>query len=639
MLYGWSGKRLRVDLSTRKVEQEVYSEEDRLAYLGGRGLNSKVLYDSVGPKTDPLGPENVLIFGTGPVNGTLVPSSGRMTVTALSPLTVVGGDNPCFGDSNVGGFVGAELKFAGWDQVIFNGRSPRPVYLFIDGPRVEIRDAAHLWGMDTWETEEAIRRELGDSEIRVACIGPAGETLSRLAAVICDRHRAAGKCGMGAVMGSKQLKAMAIRGRGAVPVARPDDLIRTTREAMAALATDPSTRAYGKYGTVSLVRVHQLHGRLAVHNYQESQFDKWDNLSADTLAEKYWKRSVSCFGCPVHCGHWFRIPDGPHAGTEGEGPEYVSTGAFGTKTGNSDAGVMLKCHALCNQLGLDTQNTGGTLAWAMECWQRGLLDAKDTDGINLNWGNGDSLVALLPMIARREGDFASMLAEGAYRGAQQLGRGSERWVAHVKGQDPALSDPRVAKAWGLSYAVASRGGCHLRALATGETFFSPEEALEMFGTEEAVSATGIRGKGRLVKWSEDQRAVADCLETCKITVRTTLMYPQWEARFLGAVTGVDLGPEEILRVGERIVNLERAFNVRQGLTRKDDDLSERLRRDPVKRGPAEGETLDLDPMLDEYYEAREWDLPTGYPSREKLESLGLAGPARELAALGRLAGC
>ncbi|MBI2875044.1 MAG: aldehyde ferredoxin oxidoreductase family protein [Firmicutes bacterium] len=637
MINGWTGRRLWVDLTTGTVEPESYPDADRLAYLGGRGLNSKVLYDHFTPGSDPLGPDNILIFGSGPVNGTLIPSSGRMTVTAASPLTVVGDDWACFGDSNVGGFVGAELKFAGWDQVIFRGQSRAPVYLLIDNDQVQIRDASRLWGLDTWATEEAIREELGDSEIRVACIGPAGEKLTRYASIICDRHRAAGKCGMGAVMGSKRLKAVAVRGRGTVGVARPAELFKVVKDAMDIMRADPSSKAYGRYGTPSLIKVHQLHGRLAVRNYQESQFDHWDNLSADTLAEKYWVRSMACFGCPLHCAHWFKIPDGPYAGTTGEGPEYVSIGSFGTKTGNSDAGTMLKCHSLCNRLGLDTQNTGGAIAWAMECWENGLINEKDTDGLELTWGNGEAMVAIIQRIGTREGDFASLLAEAPYRAAKVLGAGSEKYLAHVKGQDPALSDPRVAKAWGLSYAVASRGGCHLRALATGETFFSKEEAREMFGSEEAVENFGVKGKGRLVKWHEDQRAVADSLETCKFIVRTALIYPHWETRFLAAVTGIDMSPDEALRLGERIVNLERGFNVRQGLTRKDDDLSPRLRTDPVRKGPAEGHTLDLDPMLDEYYQDRGWDLPTGYPKKEKLQELGLESVAGDLAKLGRLA--
>ncbi|MDO9065650.1 MAG: aldehyde ferredoxin oxidoreductase C-terminal domain-containing protein, partial [Chloroflexota bacterium] len=293
----------------------------------------------------------------------------------------------------------------------------------------------------------------------------------------------------------------------------------------------------------------------------------------------------------------------------------------------------------CNQLGMDTLNSGSTIAWAMECWQRGVMGPSDTGGTNLDWGNEQAMVDLLHRIAARSDPFADLLAEGAYRASKRWGRGSQRWVAHAKGSDPALSDPRTAKAWGLGYATASRGGCHLRALATGETFFTPQQALEMFGSEDAVKARGVKGKGRLVRWSEDQRAVADSLETCKFIVRTSLMWPQWEARFLNVVTGLNWTAEDIMRTGERITNIERAINVRQGLTRKDDTVSDRFLYDPIPAGPAKGEVLNLKPMLDEYYEARGWDLVTGYPCEETLTRLGMEGILQDLAAEGKLGDC
>jgi aldehyde:ferredoxin oxidoreductase len=634
MKYGWTGRRLVVDLSSRTWSVEQLPDELLRTYIGGRGLNSRMLYDRVKPGTDPLGPDNVLIFGVGPVNGTLVPGSSRVTVTALSPLTLIGDGAACFGDSNVGGFTGPEIKFAGYDQILFLGQADSPVYLWIDDDRVEIRDAQHLWGLDTSETDKTIRRELGDEEIKTACIGPAGENQARLACIIFNRHRAAGKSGMGGVMGSKKLKAVAVRGTGGVPVARPDELLQVVEEAMETLYEDPSALAWSRYGTPSLLRPHQAHGRLATLNYQRTQFDNWEKLTADALADQYWTATKACFGCPLHCAHWFVVPSGPHA-SYGEGPEYVCTGGFGSKCGNDDLSAILYCHSLCNKLGLDEQNTGSVLAWAMECWQRRFITEKDTD-LKLDWGNTEAMAELIQRIAFRSDDLGTLLAEGAYRAAQAIGQGSEDFLIHVKAQDPALSDGRVAKAWGLAYAVASRGGDHLRALPTGETYFTPEEAEEMFGSAEAVHPAGVKGKGRLVKWSEEQRAAADSLEVCKFIVRTSLMRPEWVARFLNAVTGLDYSGDDMMKIGERIVNLERAFNVRQGLTRKDDALPERFLKEPVPDGPAKGRVMELEPMLDEYYEARGWELKKGYPMRRTLEELDLGDIADELEAMGRL---
>jgi aldehyde:ferredoxin oxidoreductase len=636
MRYGWTGRRLVVNLTdgASRIEEipQAYLDE----YVGGRGLNSRTLYDYQRPGLDPLGPENPLIFGVGPITGTLIPASGRFTVTAFSPLTVVGNDDPCFGDSNAGGFWGPELKYAGYDQLIVEGAASKPVYLLIRDDRVQVRDAAHLWGKTTWETEEALKDELGDANARVASIGPAGEHLVRFACIMNAHDRANGKCGMGAVMGSKRLKAVAVRGTKGVAVAGRAEVQRVTSEAMKVLAGDFSAQTYARYGTPSLVRAHQAQGRMPTRNYQETQFDQWEHLSAEYLEDHYWRRSKACFGCPLHCGHYFTVDTGPYAGSHGEGPEYVSIGGFGTKVAVGNPEAMLHAHMLCNQLGMDTLNSGSTIAWAMECWQRGVMNLSETEGTVLEWGSEQAIMDLLQRMAVRKDAFADLLAEGAYRASKRWGRGSERWVAHAKGSDPALSDPRTAKAWGLGYATASRGGCHLRALATGETFFTPQQAKEMFGSEDAVKARGVKGKGRLVRWSEDERAVADSLETCKFIVRTSLMWPEWEARFLNAVTGLTWTADDIMQAGERINNMERVINVRQGLMRKDDNLSERFLLDPIPGGPAKGEVLNLAPMLDEYYEARGWEVDTGYPYRQTLERLGMARMADDLAAMGRL---
>jgi aldehyde:ferredoxin oxidoreductase len=636
-MYGWTGQVLHVDLTTRDVSITETDSRGMRMFIGGRGLNSYTLFNTVKPDIDPLGPENALMFATGPVGGTLSPSSGRFTVTAVSPLTLVaGGTKPCFGDSNCGGFFGPEMKYAGFDQFIITGQSDRPVYLLVTDNKAEIRDARHLQGLDTWATEEALKKELKDPNIQVASIGPAGENLVRTAAIMTNQSRAAGKCGLGTVMGSKKLKAVVVRGTMGVKVKDPDGLRKCVADAIRNLQQDPSSVTYSRFGTSSLLSAHQKAGRLATRNYQDSQFDFADEIDSKALG-KYWRQSAACFACPLHCSHHYEVKEGEFAGTIGEGgPEYVTLASFGSKIGNRNLPSILFANNLCNKLGLDTQNTGSAIAWAMECRQRGLLNPSETDGLDLQWGNYHDVLTLVERIAKRQGDFASLLAEGAYRAARTLGRGSELYVNHVKGQDPGLSDPRTAPAWGLGYAVASRGGCHLRALPSSETFFSPQEAREMFGTEEAVAPDGVKGKGRLIKWSEDQRAVADSLETCKFIVRTGLIYPRFQAEFLNTVTGEDYTSESIMEAGERIIAIERAFNVRQGLTPADDTLSHRFLHEPVSSGPAKGRVNNLGPMLEEYYEARQWSLDTGYPHEGRLRDLKLDWVADEMARMGRV---
>ena len=623
MLYGWTGKRLIVDLSEGKTGIEKIDEDLLYRFIGGRGLNSATLFEDIKPESDPLGPENVLLFGVGPCNGTLIPGSSRMTITALSPSIFVGQDRPGFGDANSGGFWGAELKFAGFDQIKIIGRSEKPVYLLIQNEKAELREASHLWGKDVWETHHSIKSELQGSKIRIASIGPAGENLSRMACIMNEQNRAAGRCGMGAVMGSKQLKALVIQGTKRVPVADKQYMLRLLKESKALLYQDRSSVEYSKEGTLSLLAHHQKSGRLATRNYQETQFEGWEQISASAMKKGYWKGSKSCHACPLHCSQAYRIDEGPYKGTWGDGPEYVTVAGFGSKCGNSDLESILQANMLCNRLGLDTESASSTIAWAMECWDRGLIDKKDTNGLTLEWGDHQTILEIIPRIAHRQGTFGDLLAEGAYMAAKRLGNDTYRYVSHAKGQDPAITDPRAAPAWGLAYAVSSRGGDHLRALPTPEHCFSPEESEILFGSKEALDSNSIVGKGYLVKWSEDHRAVADSLEVCKFIVRTVLLRPVWMANYLKAVTGWDIAEEELMTIGERIVNLERLFNIRQGLTRKDDTLSDRFLKEPIPTGPKKGQVLDLEPMLNEYYQARGWDIENGRPADETLNRLRL----------------
>ena len=418
--------------------------------------------------------------------------------------------------------------------------SEKPVYLRVCNGKAELKDASHLWGKDIWDTHKAIQTELGSTKARIASIGPAGQNLSKLACVINDMNRASGRCGIGAVMGSKQLKALVIEGNQKVPVANKSAILQLLKDSKALLKKDRSSREYSREGTLSLLAHHQRAGRLATRNYQATQFEGWENISSSAMKKGYRKGSKSCHACPLHCTQSFRIDRGPNKGIWGEGPEYVTMAGFGSKCGNNHLESILKANMLCNRLGLDSESTSSTIAWAMECWEKGLLTENDTEGLNLEWGNHETILALLPKIAYREGSFGAFLAEGAYTAAKRLGKNSLRYVSHAKGQDPAITDPRAAPAWGLAYAVSSRGGDHLRALPTVEHCFSPEEAEKLFKSKAALNPDSIEGKGYLVKWSEDHRAVADSLEICKFIVRTALLRPIWMARYLQAVTGWDI---------------------------------------------------------------------------------------------------
>jgi aldehyde:ferredoxin oxidoreductase len=405
---------------------------------------------------------------------------------------------------------------------------------------------------------------------------------------------------------------------------------RLLKESKELLYQDPSSAEYSREGTLSLLAHHQKAGRLATRNYQETQFEGWEEISASAMKKGYWKGSRSCHACPLHCSQAFRIDEGPYKGTWGEGPEYVTMAGFGSKCGNNNLESILQANMLCNRLGLDTESTSSTIAWAMECWDKGLIQGKDTDGLALEWGNHETILELLSKIALRKGPFGDLLAEGAYMAAKRLGNETFRYVSHAKGQDPAITDPRAAPAWGLAYAVSSRGGDHLRALPTPEHCFTPEESEKLFGSREALNPNSISGKGYLVKWSEDHRAVADSLEVCKFIVRTVLLRPVWMARYLKAVTGWDITENELMTIGERIVNLERLFNIRQGLTPKDDTLSQRFLNEPIPDGPKKGQVLDLEPMLNEYYHARGWSLTSGRPTNETLRRLELSEYAKNL---------
>lgn len=604
---------IRIDLSEKKVLIQPLDIELIAQFIGGRGINSKILYDEVPAGTDPYSSENRLIFGTGPLTGSLSPGSGRYTVTSKSPLTGI------HGDSNAGGFWGPELRFAGYEHLIIHGKSDKPVYLWIYNENIEIRDASHLWGKTTWETDLIIKKELGDPDIQVACIGPAGENLVRYACIINNLWRAAGRTGMGAVMGSKNLKAIAVRGTGTVNVAKPMELMEYVEELNDLIISDPSYVRWSQYGTPGLVNPANKLGILVTQNDRCSTFIGADKISGETFHEKYSIKSNSCFNCPMHCGHFYvAISENI---TFGGGPQFAALANLGSRCSNSDLTSILKMNSFCNRQGIDVCSAGVALSFAMECFEKGIITSKEMDGIELNWGDAQSMMEMLSKIVSREG-FGNILAEGAWRASQIIGKNSHKYAMTIKGADAPDYDPRALKGWGLAYAVSTRGGDHLRALPALELVNSQEEynklGLPMIGDRFSYDKKGV-----LVKWHEDVRTISDSLEICKFLTRTTLLSPKYLTKLLELVTGIRMTTDELLRVGERIINVERMFCVREGITRQDDTLPERYLKEPLPNGPAKGETVELEKMLDEYYTERGWNVKSGIPTVEKLKNLGL----------------
>jgi len=606
------GKILELNLTTWEQREFPVSEENVKKYLGGRGFNSRLLFNYTKGKEDPLSSHNPLIFGAGLLTGTPAPCSSRYTVSAKSPLT--GG----IGDGNSGGFFGPEMRFAGYSHIVFLGRSKDPVYVYIEDDKVEIRNAKHLWGLDTWETTARIQEELGDNNAQVACIGQAGENLVKVSCIINNLTRAIGRSGMGAVMGSKNLKAVVVRGSGGTLVKNRAGAFGILDEMKELTLTDQSFVLFRKNGTPGLVDIYNSRGVFPVNNFQKSYLPDATSICAETFKEKFALKSKACYNCVIHCSHFYEV-EGSH---KEEGPEFESIGALGPRLGHSDYASILKANHLCNRFGLDTIGAGDAIGFAMECFEKGLLDDGQTCGLDLSWGNTDTEFELLRMMALREG-LGDLLSQGSYHASRILGRGSEDLSMCVKGQALISADPRGLMGWGLGYAVANRGADHLRAHPVVEYCFTPEKAEEIWGTAKAVDRMATEGKGKLIKWCEDVRALADSLGICKFFTRTAYLLPEQLAKLIAPVTGLEFTADDLMLIGERINNLERSFNAREGFSRLQDTLPKRMQLEPIPEGPSKGMTIPLKSMLDEYYEARGWDVQTGMPSPEKLRQINL----------------
>jgi aldehyde:ferredoxin oxidoreductase len=618
-MYGYGGIVQRIDLTHGTLQRHPTEEHLARAYLGGRGLNVKRLWDELPAHTDGLSPENLLIFGLGPLVGTTFPGGARFNVSAMSPQTGI------LGDSNAGGFFGPELKFAGYDQIVIRGRAEKPVYLWIRDDGVELRDARGLWGLDVWDTTAAIQQELGDTGVQVAAIGQGAENGVRFAGVFANLVRAAARTGMGTVMASKNLKAVAVRGTGSFPVANVARFQEIIEELDDIIYRHPEYEIRCRLGTTKLINALDGIGGLPTRHFQRGRFEEAAAVSGEAIEALYKVKSKACFACTIPCSRFLVVDDPRFPDLRLEGPEFEPLAGFTARVGNGDLALGLKCVDLANRYGLDAITLSEVIAWAMECYQHGLISRQEADGLDLTWGNGDTVLALIHKVARRDG-FGDMLADGVEKAAERLGRGSGEFALHGKGLELFQADVRSIKAYGLGNAVSSRGADHLRSEPWFEFSNDPEEGIRRYGIPETAFRLEYKGKGLVVKHFEEMAAISDATGVCKNTYNNMEVL-DWDgtAELLQATTGWDLTGEEVRRIGERIVNLERLFIAREGITRRDDTLPRRFLQEPMPEGsgPSTGSVLELEPMLDEYYRARGWDVGTGLPMPDKLEELGL----------------
>ena len=621
MIDGIGGHTLWVNLTKGSIEKRPLDEEVVRNYLMGAGYLSRILFDMIPKGTDPLGEKNVLGMATGLLTGSMFPQASRHVIAALSPLTEI------WGESHAAGFWGAELKFAGYDAIVFTGASKSPVYLNIRNNDVDLLDAedAGIWRKDVFETDDILKEKHG-KRIRTLSIGQAGENLVRFAAIMNDRDRASARSGLGAVMGSKKLKAVSVRGTGKLTVADPKNYLKQIDVFHKRMMANPFTPGRIKYGTTSLVELMQHIGRLPSYNMRQGVFEGFEKISGDAINEKYLVKARADFSCLQRCGRYTAVRTGPYA-YEGGAPEFETQSAMGSRCGNDNLESVLFGHHLANQYGLDTISLGGTISWAMEAWDEGLLTADDTGGVNLSWGNHETVVRLTRMIALREG-FGDVLAEGSARAAQKIGKGTEKFVMAVKKQEIAGQEPRAQKSMGLAAVTAARGADHLYGFPVLDEAGFDKEIQERFGEQylpEMADRLNPKYKGIMVKECEDFMVMIESVGLCKYgTQIPPEFFYEDIAVALKIHNGLEMTERDLRVIGERIVNLNRLFNARLGITRKDDCLPERLTKEKAPLGPSAGEVVELDAMLDEYYTERGWDLKTGLPTKETLERLGLA---------------
>ena len=612
---GYTRKILRVNLTSKTVRVEEIPNAQLLKFIGGAGLAARMLYDELEPGIDPLSHRNKVIFMTGPLAGTIAPTGSRIGVYTKSPLT--GG----FFHSSAGGSFAAELKFAGYDGVVIEGASDKPVYLFISNAAVELRSASHLWGEMTYRTHELIKVDIGDEAVQSAVIGPAGERKVRFASVIVG-GRALGRGGIGAVLGSKNFKGIAVRGIGRVEVDDMQATLKTTQELIGLMRSNPTTgQSLVNFGTPVLVNANNNLGVFGSRNWQNETFDGAGGLSAETMREKIFVRNKSCFACPIGCSKYTIVTDGPYKGSEVEGPEYENIFALGSMCENDSIETVAAAERLCDDLGMDAVETGVAIAFSMEAREKGLLTEKDADGLDLSFGNRDVIMPMVRKIGLREG-IGDLLADGVKRAADTIGGGAADFAMQNKGMTFPGHSARGLPGFALGYATGPRGASHHDARPTCErSGIVPRETVE--------------GKPQYVINVNHLNILTDSMILCHLAeaVWGPTEIKETVIGIFNDVTGMDLSLEQAKVTAERIWNVIRAFGVREGLRRSDDTLPKRFLSEPIPDGPSKGMVITedvLEKMKDEYYTLRGWDTDTGIPLPEKLYALDLPDIAEDM---------
>jgi len=612
---GNMGRALFVDLTSSEVTTQEIPEQWFRDYVGGEGVAVRLFYDLMDPDLDPLDPGQPLIFATGPLTGTAAPTSGRWNTVFRSPATGT------LGLANCGGKLAPQIKRAGYDLIVLTGRAEKPVYVSILDDDVQIHDAANLWGKGIGETEDLIQNALDVKGLQIASVGPAGENGVLFASVMNDKHRAAGRGGAGAVMGSKNLKAIAVKGTQRLPIADPD----TLKERAAAAREELFEEAFvadelAPFGTPSFYDAIDALGILPTKNWQRTTFPEGlETLGHAAYHETLDVKAYACYGCPIGCGRVTTIKDGPYAGMHGGGPEYETVAAFGSKCLVTDLNAVAAANHLTNDLGMDVISTGQVIATAMEWYDEGLLNDEDTGGLDLTWGNGDAVVELVKKIAHREGP-GNLLADGVKRAAEKVGPGAEKAALHVKGLEMAADGVRASKGEAVTHVVSPRGADHLRPYASAIDAFGYREP--ELGIEQDVDYLED-GNKEWVKPLQELSMATNMLGVCLFSSITLAIKPSTWAGLLSAAVGRAVTKEELLQAAERVINLERMINASFGFDRTDDVLPARFLQEPAPDGRGEGQTVDLDVALESYYASMGWDETTGLPTSETLDRLGL----------------
>jgi aldehyde:ferredoxin oxidoreductase len=606
-LLGYAGKILRVDLTTGKTQVEKLDDETAKKYIGGIGLGMKLWLSNSKAGINPFDPENPLVLAVGPVAGTMFPTGGNgHAFISKSPET------NAVGEAVSHGTFGTEIKRAGYDALIITGKAEKPVYLWIDDDATQILDASQVWGKSPAETEDAIKDEVGDYYVRVASIGLAGEKLSKIASIINEKTRVAGRTGLGAVMGSKNLKAIAVRGTRDIVVAKPDEFINMVKEFHERMK-GPSTQKYRTLGTVENIQIQNASYCMPTRNYTNAHFENADNISAEKLNERYIAKIIACNSCAMRCEHEAVIREGPYKGTMAR-IEYDSLWALGPNCGVDRLDAIIKAAELCNYYGLDAQSTGVTVSFVMDCHEKGILRHDELEGIDAHFGNAEALIQLIEKIGNREG-IGNILADGVKAAAQKIGKDSAQLALHIKGLEVTGYDMRCLKTAALGYAVSFRGADHSR---------SGAYAVDLKGKVDRLKAE--KGRGKILKDLEDNFALIDSLIICKNARGTLYNETADMAKLYNLITGVNITPEELSLAGERIITIAKLINIREGLTRKDDTLPWKVMNQPIPDdGPVKGAVVtqdELNLMLDDYYQSRGWTFE-GIPTKKQLQKLGL----------------